>query len=213
MRFSLDAHVAALLASLCLLLGGCASTIQTEVTVFHEWPAALSDKSFVFERSREQENNLEQRAYENLVRAELLRLGFSEAPDARSAHLKVALRYSITVRDVRVIEPVVIDAGYGWPWYGPRWHRYGPFYPYYDPFWPGIPVVQMVDSRYELYTHLLNVLMSQVADSKKLFDVTVKNQGTYGSLAAVMPYLVHSAFIEFPGTNGVPQIVTLKIQE
>src|SRR5215210_1386509 len=62
-------------AALCMLMAGCATTIQSEVTAFHEWPDQLPDKSFVFERSAAQENNLEYRSYENLVRAELIRLG------------------------------------------------------------------------------------------------------------------------------------------
>jgi hypothetical protein len=212
MPTSLQARLGILLSALFLLLAGCASTIQSEVTAFHEWPAEVSDKSFAFERTREQENNLELRAYENLVRGELLRLGFREAPEAR-ARLKVALRYGITVRDLRVIEPILVDAGYGWPWYGPRWHRYGAFNPYYDPFWPGTPVVQQVESRYQVYTRQLQLWIAQKADGKKLFDVTVKSEGSNGSLAAVMPYLVHSAFSEFPGRNGVPRVVTLKMKE
>src|SRR4051812_4362484 len=87
MPFSLQARLWTLPAAICLLLAGCASTIQSEVTAFHDWPAELRDKSFAFERTREQENNLELRAYENLVRGELLRLGFTDAPDTRSARL------------------------------------------------------------------------------------------------------------------------------
>jgi hypothetical protein len=213
MPFSLQARLWTLLSAICLLLAGCASTIQSEVTAFHDWPAELRDKSFTFERTREQENNLELRAYENLVRGELLRLGFTDAPDTRSARLKVALRYGITVRDLRVIEPIVVDAAYGWPWYGPRWHRYGAFNPYYDPFWPGMPVVRQVESNYQIYTRQLQVLISQTADGKKLFDVTVRSEGSNPSLATVMPYLVHSAFSEFPGKNGVPRVVTSKMKE
>jgi hypothetical protein len=208
MRHSLGAWIAAL----CLLLGGCASTIQSEVTAFHEWPAELRDRSFVFERNRDTENNLEYRNYENLVRGELLRLGFADAADARSARLKVALRYSIDVRDIRVIQPVIVDS-WGSPWYGPRWHRYGPLNPFYDPFWPGIPVVAYQDARYQLFTRLLNVTISQTVDARKLFDVTVKSEGSNGSLATVMPYMVRSAFAEFPGRSGVPRIVNLKMEK
>jgi hypothetical protein len=212
MENSMRHGLAALLAAACLLLSGCASTIQSEVTAFHEWPVEMRDKSFAFERSRDQENNLEYLAYENMVRGELLRLGFADAADARSARLKVALRYSIDVRDMRVVEPVVVDYWYGPPWYGPRWHRYGFFNPYYDPFWPGIPVVRQQESRYELFTRKLNVLLSRAADNRKLFDVTVRSEGSNGSLAAVMPYMVRSAFSEFPGQNGVPRVVTLKME-
>jgi hypothetical protein len=43
--------------------------------------------------------------------------------------------------------------------------------------------------------------------------VTVKSEGTNSSLAAVMPYLVRSAFAEFPGENGVPRQIELKIKD
>lgn len=54
------------------LLSGCAtSTIRSNVTAFNEWPASLPDKSFVFERTKAQDQDLEYRSYENLVRAEV----------------------------------------------------------------------------------------------------------------------------------------------
>ncbi len=44
------------LAALALLLQGCATTptISSDVTAFHEWPAQMQDKSYAFERSKEQ---------------------------------------------------------------------------------------------------------------------------------------------------------------
>jgi hypothetical protein len=202
-------HCSRVVLSLLFLLSGCAGTIRSEVTAFHEWPdherpVELRDKSFTFERSRDQENNLEHRAYENLVRAELLRLGFVDAADPRAARLKVSTRYGMSVRDLRVIEPVLVDS-----WYGPRWHRYGPFY---DPFWPGVPVVMQRDVTYQVFTRQLQVTLAQ-PDGRKLFEVTVRSEGSNGSLPAVMPYLVRSAFNEFPGKSGVPRVVTQKMEQ
>lgn len=199
---------------LCLLLAGCATTIQSEVTAFHEWPANMPDKSFVFERSKEQDTNLEYRSYENLVRGELLRLGFSDAANLQSARLKVTMGYNMNVRDVRVVEPVIVDPWYGPPFYGPRWHGgYGYYGPFYDPFWYGAPLVGQRDTRFQLFTRQLNVTIAQTADAKKLYDVTVNSEGTNGSLAAVMPYMVRSAFADFPGKSGVPRRVELKMKE
>src|SRR3569833_2536274 len=71
---------------ICLLAVGCASpVIRSQVTAFHEWPADLPDKSFTFERTADQENNLEYRNYEQLVQAELLRLGGAGAARAGAA--------------------------------------------------------------------------------------------------------------------------------
>mgnify|MGYP003529095066 CR=1 FL=1 len=36
-------------AALTLLLAGCASTIRSNVTTFHQWPDQLPDKTYAFE--------------------------------------------------------------------------------------------------------------------------------------------------------------------
>jgi hypothetical protein len=200
------------LATLCLLLAGCATTIRSDVTVFHEWPADLRGSTFAFERTREQDNDLEYRNYKNLVRGELLRLGFMEAAGLQSARLKVTMRYNVAVRDVLVVQPVIIDPWYGSPFFGPRWPGYGYYGPFHDPFWYGPPLVQQRETRYQIFTRQLKIMMAQAADSKTLYDVTVDSEGTIGSLAAVMPYMVRSAFSDFPGQSGVPRRVELKMQ-
>lgn len=203
--------------TLCTMLAGCATTIQTNVTAFHEWPSELRNKSFAFERTSDQENNLEYRTYENLVRDELRRLGLAESQSPQSAGLKVAMNYDVNVRDIRVVEPVLIDPWYGSPFYGPRWRAhgyYGPFYgPYYSPLWYAPPLVQQRETRYQLANRQLKILISQAADSRKLYDVTVTSEGTNPSLAAVMPYMVRSAFVDFPGKSGVPRRIELKVKD
>jgi hypothetical protein len=207
-------RVMVLIAMLCVLLAGCATTIRSEVTAFHEWPANLPDKSFVFERTKEQENNLEYRNYENLVREELLRLGFVGPADPRSAKLKVTISYSIHVRDVRVVRPVVADPWEDPPFFGPRWD-YGYDYdsPLYNPLWYGPPLVEQREFRYQLFTRQLRIVIAQAADSKRLYDVTVVSEGTNGALAVVMPYMIRSAFADFPGPSGVPHEVDLKMKD
>jgi len=192
---------------LALFLSGCAGTIvRSEVTAFHEWPAA-TEKSYAFGRDAAQANDLEYRNYENLVRAELQRLGFSESADAR---LKVSLAYQVDARDMRVVEPVIVD-----PWYGPGFfgrHRYpyGFYSPFADPFWFGPPVVQPVERRFVLYSRQLKITITRAADGRNLYQVTVNSQGQTPTLAAVMPAMVRSAFAEFPGPSGVPRILEVK---
>ncbi|MGH8809241.1 MAG: DUF4136 domain-containing protein [Noviherbaspirillum sp.] len=199
---------AAILAASALLLAGCASTIKSDVTAYHEWPASLPDKSYVFERTKDQHDSLEYRNFENLVRTELNRLGFTEAPTATKPALKAAFSYSINGRDVREVYPVVINP---YPyWYGPAWRGY--YGPFYDPFWFGPPVVEQRVSQYQLYTRQLRISLAQMADGKRLYETTVVSEGTNGSLATVMPYMVRSAFADFPGKSGVPHRVELKMQ-
>lgn len=201
--------IAGILAVLTVLLAGCASTVRSNVTAFHDLPASLPDKTYVFERTREQNDSLEYRSYENLVRAELSRLGFREAPAGTTPALKVALSYDIRGRDVREVYPVVINP---YPyWYGPAWRGY--YGPFYDPFWYGPPMVEHRVSQYELFTRRLHIAISRMSDGKKLWETTVVSEGTNGSLAAVMPYMVEAAFKDFPGPSGVPRQVELKMQK
>ena len=202
------------MVGLMLFMGGCASTaIRSDVTVFHEWPAELREKVFVFERTREQDNDLEYRSYENLVRGELVRLGFVEASTTQTTRLKVTLGYNLKVRDVRVIEGAVADPfWYAPPMYTHRWRGRGYYGPFYDPFWPMAPTTEYAESTYQVYSRQLKIGIAQAPTGKKLYDVTVNSEGTKGSLATVMPYLVKSAFSDFPGQSGVPRTITLQMQ-
>ncbi|MES2025881.1 MAG: DUF4136 domain-containing protein [Pseudomonadota bacterium] len=191
-----------------LLLSGCASVIRTDVIAFHDWPADLQNKTYVFDHKVDQ-NNLEEKSYENLVRTELTRLGFVEAAAPNAPNLKVALKYKVDTRDVRTVQPYVVDPYWYGPYYGPGW-RYGP---YYDPFWYPGPITQYRDVQYQVFDRQLNILITRFKDGKKLYDVTVHSSGGNGSLAFAMPYLVRAAFTDFPGKNGVPRRIDLEIKE
>lgn len=200
-------------AALMLLLGGCATVIRSDVTAFNEWPADLQNKSYVFERTAAQENDLEYKNYENLVSGELQRLGFVAPAGGAAAQLKVALKYDMAARDVYATEPVIADP----MWYGPYgpygWGRPGFYSPFYDPFWYGPQVVGQRTFNYQLFQRRLNIAITSAANGKKLYDVTVTSEGKINSLPAVMPYLVRSAFTDFPGKSGVPHTVELKVDD
>lgn len=209
----MKALLGACILAVSSLLAGCGTIIKSDVTSFHEWPAALPDKSYVFERTKEQNDSLEYRNYENLVREQLGRLGFTEAPAGARPALKATLSYDINGRDVREVYPVVVQP---YPyWYGPAWPgHYSPFYgPFHDPFWFGPPVVQQRVSQYQLFNRQLKIALARLSDNKKLFETTVVSEGTNGSLATVMPYMVRSAFADFPGPSGVPRRVELKMDK
>ena len=199
--------------ALMLLLSGCAGPmVRSNVTAFHEWPGDIREKIFVFERSREQDNDLEYRRYENLVRGELQRLGFAEASTTQVAKLKVTLAYGVRGRDIRVVEGVATEPYWlGPPLYGHRWRGRSYYGPYYDPFWPAPPITTFIEKTYQLFSRQLKVTIAQNPSGKKLYDVIVDSEGPNSSLAAIMPYLVRSAFAEFPGASGVPRRIELKL--
>ena len=71
--------IAVLAAAGALLLSGCATTLSSDVTAFNDWPADLTDKSYVFEMPGGKEDTLEYRNYLMVLGNELNRLGFHQA--------------------------------------------------------------------------------------------------------------------------------------
>lgn len=206
--------LALLIASLSLLLAGCATTIRSEVTAFHQWPATLPGQVYVFNRPTP--SDLERQNYEQLLRDRLAKLGLREAALGEAAPLSVAMEYRTSGRDVRVIETVLVDPWYGTPWYGPGY--YNPYWgwpgygrPFYGPMWPSMPVAREQVRRYTVFQRELKIRIDDVAKKQSLYDVTVKSDGEEGNLAKVMPYLMDSAFRNFPGKSGVPHVVELKM--
>jgi hypothetical protein len=198
-------------AALALLLGGCATTVRSDVTTFHQWPAQLPEKTYVFEAPPPEEDTLELHSYQNLARAELGKLGFRESSSAPA--LKVSMRFITTDVPIGVVEAVdpmfFPSARYGFM--HPRYRRgygAGSFYsPFYDPFW-GSPQYQVV-TRHS-YQRDLRVAIKSASDNRRLFDVTVHNSSFERSTPAIMPALVQSAFEGFPGTNGSARRVELR---
>jgi len=200
-------------AAVALLLGGCATTIRSDVTTFHQWPAQLQDKTYGFDAPPPQDDTLELRSYQSLVRAQLGKLGFQEA--AATPALRVSMRFTTTevpVRVVRTVDPFFSPsarfASYMGPYHRRGYWGNGMVSPYYDPFWGGLPHYQIV--LHHFYRRELQVGIRAAGDNRRLFDVTVHNNSDERSTPALMPALVQSAFEGFPGPNGAARRIELK---
>jgi hypothetical protein len=198
-------------ASLSLLLGGCATTIRSDVTTFHQWPAQIADKSYAFEAPAPLDNTLELQNYQNLVRGQLTRLGFHEAP--QSAAMKVAVRFVTVDVPTQVIYPSYApfypySARFGYGGFRRGYWGRGLYSPFYDPFWGPVPRYEVEEEH--RYHRQVQIAITSVADNKRLFDVTVRNVSKTMSTPAVMPALVQSAFEGFPGPNGGARVIELK---
>lgn len=201
----------ALLVAGSALLAGCATTITSDVTAFHAWPTDLKDKSFVFAPLKGQEDSLEYRNYEQLIRSELLRLGFSDGSAAKAA-LKVNFSYGMQSGTVVITQPI-----YDPFWYGPAypgWRGGRPFGPwgagpFYDPFW-GPP---MQTTAFPVFQRRLHLEIVRADGGQKLYEVTVDSEGREATLPMAMPYMVRSAFSDFPGPSGVSRHVVLKLDK
>ncbi|GGE77106.1 hypothetical protein GCM10008020_22340 [Massilia psychrophila] len=212
MEFDMKRIVLTATAALALLLGGCATTIRSDVTTFHQWPAQLQDKTYSFDAPPPQDDTLELRSYQNLVRAQLGKLGFQEA--AATPALRVSMRFTTTDVPVRVVQAVdpFFSPSARFAYMGP-YHRRGYwggglYSPFYDPFWGGLPRYEVVERH--VYQRELQVGIRAAGDNRRLFDVTVHNNSGELSTPALMPALVQSAFEGFPGPNGGARRVELK---
>lgn len=204
--------VLAAVASCTLLLTGCATTVSSDVTTFHQWPAELTSKTYSIDAPAPQDDTLETRQYLDLVRGQLARLGFQEG--GADAALKVRMRFRTTdvpVQVVQAIDPFFYPSARFGYWSPYRRHWGGGYYGgFYDPFWGGRAGYQVVERH--VYQRDVQVAIRSARDGKPLFDVTVHNNSSQASTPALMPALVQSAFEGFPGPNGGARRVELKLQ-
>ena len=205
-------YLTIMMASALLLLTGCAATVRSDVTTFHQWSAATAQQNYAFEPPTGTDDTLEYRSYQDLVRADLAALGFTDVGPGAAPTLLVSLRFSAIdapVKVIEVIEPLTYSSpryGYWRPFRRSPFGRLGLFY---DPFWYGMPDVH--ETLQHHYRRELQVSIKTTA-GVRLFDVTVRNISRESSTPAIMPALVHSAFVGFPGPNGATRTVEFKHQ-
>ncbi|WP_454763398.1 DUF4136 domain-containing protein [Cupriavidus campinensis] len=207
--------VAALGALGVLGLSGCASTITTEVTAFRQagWQNDVP-RTYAFEHAPQppqppqQDGQLERQTYEQWLADALAGVGFEQKPAGQARYL-VSMDYGAAPGFVRVAETYYSDPWYG-PW-GPYWGPYG--YRGYGPWGPGYWPPQTVVRDVPVTFSNLRVYFRDAASGKRVYQVTARNTIEGGSLPAVMPYMIRSAFTEFPSESGRPRRVTLEVEK
>jgi hypothetical protein len=194
---------ALMLATLAVTLSGCTTYVQTQVTVFSDWTGSDATRTYAFMRGNDQQNNLEQSTYEQLVANELAVHAFQRVSLPQARYL-VALSYGMRSDTVTVSQPVY----YYNPWPAPYyWGR-----PMIDPWGPFGPFpAGYVDQSYPVYTHVLGIRITERATGREVYNVTARNSGDESSLVRAMPYLARSALSGFPLANGVVQTVKLPL--
>jgi Domain of unknown function (DUF4136) len=186
-----------------LLLSGCASTFTSQVTTFHEWPSDIKDKSYVLDTIPGQENNPEYNLYAELLHNKLQNQGFIMSKDDNAAALKVMMEYGTLLNDFQLSVPL-LGLGYDPFWqihYSRLYRRAGFYSPYYPARSSGIWMMSdVVATRY--FLHQLAITITDRKSGKKLINIKVSAERNNPEIALQMPYLIDSAFTEFPGQNG-----------
>ncbi len=194
-----------LAAATLLALGGCATQVVNDVSVFHEWPANVTQPSFTLVREPEQRDSLRHAAFEKVVRSELIRAGFSESAGAR-----FEIRFDfVTGRSLRrVFEEEPFGAAFFWRTYGL------PHYP-----WRFGGTLDLLDMRARMahdelfYERALRIEIRdrQVKPPRLVFEGNAVNDGAEEDALEGLRMLMRALLSEFPGPNGRMRRIVIEV--
>ena len=211
---------AAALSSLWLI--GCATTVSSEVTSFQRWPANAAGATFSFKRLANQASSLEHSSYEDLARAELVKLGLKEAtmppgtPTPADAiavargRFEVTLDYGIATKTINSKEAVWDNSPSYWhpSYFHPQW-GWQPGFWSRDPFSSHLVGYRTVSRNVSTRRLRIDIAEGPV----KLFEASATSSGSNNALPVTMPYLVRSIFDGFPGANGQVRTIEFDIEK
>ncbi len=194
-------------------LTGCASTLDTRVTAFHQWPAEAAPTSYQFRPSTAQAESLEYRRYQDIVRQALAARGLREATPAT---LAVSIDYGVTetTRTVLRSAPVFYPSfgfgiGLGGRGGGVGGVGFGLGFPFGSP-WPGYVDVQQQEKAVE---HRLRVEIDRLgaSGSPRLFEGTATAVSPTVDMPTLLPALAGALFQDFPGPSGTVREVRVEL--
>ena len=180
--------------SLALLLGGCESSMQADVTQFASAAPLPAGKSFAVAAEQDQGGSLEFQHYAGLVGGALQDHGFRAAAPGAQADLMVVIHYGGAGNHTEIFgDPGWADPWGGWGW---GWHR--PFFP--PPYGYG------AQSR-TYYSEMLEVQIFDGAAWRNnvrtmLYQGRAVGDATMNEISAAVPALVQALFTHFPGNSG-----------
>lgn len=197
-----------------LLLAGCATTLDTQVTSFHRLSDGLQGQRFVVAPTADQKDSLEFASYADLVRQALEGKGLVDA-DAATADLRVTLHYSV---DGLASMAASGTRGYAGVGLGSGGFSVGSF-----GIGIGIPIGSGADRPNEpgSYQRSLRVEIDRIggaavapgAAGSRLYEARAISEGPSSALAPVMPAMVRAVFDDFPGPNGKTRVVSVPLDE
>ena len=183
--------------SLVLMLGGCAATMQTDVTQFTAGAPLPVGRTFAVAAEPDQSGSLEFQHYAGLVGAALQDHGFKAAAPGAQADLMVVVHYGS-------------DGNHTELWTDPAWGGYGFRH---RGLWGG---AYGPSESTTYYTEMLEV---QIFDGTAwrtntrtmLYQGRAIGDSTVNEISAAVPGLVKALFTHFPGNSGQTEHITVEI--
>ena len=202
--------------AMLLALAACATGLPTQVSRFQAMPAPQGQTFVIQAAKAENRGGLEFAQYADLVRHDLVALGYTEASSPTGATLLVTLDYGVDQGRERVVatpDPFADPWGYGGFGYRPYFGRgyYGGFGRYRSPFFWGWhdPFWDYDVRSYTLYTSFLDLNIRRAADNQSLFEGHAQARSQTNELPRIVPQLVEAMFTGFPGNSGETVRITV----
>lgn len=212
-RLRSSALVAGLALVCAAVLPGCATTLDTQVTAFHDARTTWVGKRFAMVPADDQRDSLEFRAYADLVSRALQSKGLVASPEP-GADVQVRLQYRSTEQRPLVYSSPVV--GYGA--IGPAWGfgaypgAGGVYFGWY-PYWGSYGVVASEYRQYRTWRRELRVQIQAPGSTVRLYEGVAFNEDGSDALPVIMPALVEAMFHDFPGPNGQVRRVLVELRE
>ncbi len=206
-----------LFLALLFLCTGCMTTVDSDVTRFHNASILNTSKSFFIEGNSNQKGSLEFLTYTNDVSQELILLGFKSSPSKLKADYLISINYGIdNGNEVITSAPILGQTGGGTTYHNASVNTYGTYGSSYGSASgtsytaPTYGVVGSTTSSHTEYTRVLEINIVEAKNkASKVFEGIVRSKGTSSSFAAVSNCLIKAMFNEFPGENGGTNLISL----
>jgi hypothetical protein len=216
-----------LLLSSLVLVAGCATTVTTQVTPFHELTGSLAGQRFVIVPTADQQDSLEFSAYADLVRQALVEKGLvNTGNDRASADLGVSLSYEVIGRgsSMRPMTGTTGSIGFGAGSGGFSGGGIG--------IGIGFPIGGG-SSGEVAFQRTLHVRIDRLhtngkpaapapdptsppgmpAPANRVFEARAISEGESSSIAPVMRAMVYAIFDDFPGESGRTRVVNVPLNQ
>jgi hypothetical protein len=196
-------------------LAACASPFRADVSRFQsQLPAPAGQTFTVVAADPDLQGGIEFRNYAQLVADHMASLGYTPVNDPASADLVVNFDYGIDTGRERVRSTGFYDPWWG-PWYGYRpyargYYGRGYYGRGFGPWAYGWNYGAFNDVHsYTVYTSGVSLNIERAADGERLFEGQAQAVSTSNRLPYLVPNLVDSMFVGFPGNSGETVRITI----
>ncbi len=191
-------------------LAGCATNFDANVTRFQAQLPPPGQTFAVVADDPGLQGGIEFGQYSRLVAAQLIKIGYVEAPSPDTASMIVRFAYKVDNGHSYTSPSAFYGDPFWGPWRGGGFYRgRGGFYGggawgygWYNPWFDGF------DS-YTIYTSEISLKIDDHGTGRRLFEGKAQAASTSNHLPYLVPNLIDAMFTRFPGASGETLRITV----